>query len=49
VALASSGDDYVVELLADVLGGAAVRGLPAGAGRSPHWAAGISSGLNAVH
>ncbi len=49
VALASSGDDYVVELLADVLGGAAVCGLPAGAGRSPQWAAGISSGLNAVH
>jgi hypothetical protein len=49
VALASSGDDYALELLADVLGGAAVRGLPAAACRSPHWVAGISSGLNAMH
>jgi len=49
VALADSGDDYVVELLADVLGSAAVRGLPADAGPSPHWVAEISSGLNAMH
>jgi hypothetical protein len=49
VALASSGDDYVVELLSDVLGVAAVRGLPAEAYQSPQWAAGISSGLIAVH
>ena len=48
VALASSGDDYVVDLLADVLGGAAL-GRPAGAGPSPHWAAAMSSGLNAMH
>ena len=49
VALASGGDDYVVALLADVLGDAAVSGLPAGACQSPQWAAGISSGLNGVH
>jgi hypothetical protein len=48
VALASSGDDYVIDLLADVFGGAAL-GRPTSAGRSPHWAAGVSSGMNAMH
>jgi hypothetical protein len=49
VALANSGDDYVLELLTDVLGDAAVRGLPAEAYSSPQWAAAIASGSIAVH
>jgi hypothetical protein len=51
-ALAGSGDDYVMGLLADVLGAEFACGRPAAAELSPQWAAGtakISGGLHAMH